>query len=61
VEINPQEEAGTSVLEEATALAIPAVVAIEPEIAQADPIARDSPLRIGGYTFSQYSNRLSIS
>ena len=46
VEINPQEEAVKSALREAIALAIAAVVATEPEIAQANPIARDSPLRI---------------
>ena len=42
VEINPQEEAATSALGEAIALAIVAVVAIEAEIAQAEPIERDS-------------------
>jgi len=41
VEINPQEEAVTSALGEAIALAIAAVVATEPEIAQANPV-RDS-------------------
>tara|TARA_B100000470_G_scaffold93645_1_gene72267 strand:+ start:227 stop:430 length:204 start_codon:yes stop_codon:yes gene_type:complete len=42
VEINPQAEAATSALGEAIALAIVAVVATETEIAQADPIVRDS-------------------
>jgi hypothetical protein len=42
VEINPQEEAATSALGEAIALAIVAVVATETEVAQADPIVRDS-------------------
>ena len=41
VEINPQEEAATSALGEAIALAIAAVVATETEIAQVDPV-RDS-------------------
>jgi len=42
VEINPQAEAATSALGEAIALAIVAVVAIEAETAQAEPIERDS-------------------
>jgi hypothetical protein len=42
VEINLLEGAATSALGEAIALAIVAVVAIEAEIAQAEPIERDS-------------------
>jgi hypothetical protein len=42
VEINPQEEAATSALGEAIAQAIVAALATEPEIAQAEPIVRDS-------------------
>ena len=42
VEINPLEEAATSALGEAIALAIVAVVATEAETAQAEPIVRDS-------------------
>ena len=45
VEINPQEEVATSVLGEAIALTIVAVVATETEVAQADPV-RDSPREI---------------
>ena len=42
MEINPQEEAATSALGEAIAQAIVAALATEPEIAQAEPIVRDS-------------------
>ena len=46
VEINPQEEVATSVLGEAIALTIVAVVATETEVAQVDLIVRDSLVRI---------------